>query len=213
MIDFIIIYDHLDDVLGTYFESCKLMLEDFLSSLPFTRTTEFLNGHLTTQMSVDHKIATLGDVNFIFVAYSHGSSDGQALLCRNEAYVLKNVNTNAFFKSIVYTNACYAGRELGPDLEAHGCQAFIGNKEPVEALLGKYRGESIKIDNYGLILFLGTSKTIHECFLATKLYYNTIIDRLSDIDFDIGSAAVLTYNRDALVFYGNKDLRKEDLFN
>jgi hypothetical protein len=208
MIKVIVVYDNKDPVLGTYFEGCKKYL---LSALEYQR--EFVNNKPHTISSLHCNKNYIGSLissyesnPFIFVAYSHGNE--KALRCGGNSYVEKNVNTHKFKNSLFYAMACSTGKELGEDLIKKKCLAFIGYKNEISGFLGDSKKNiSINCDNVGIITFLSNDITIFEAFEKMKKYYTQQIDRLYEFK-DMLFAGDLVENRESLVFFGEKNLKK-----
>lgn len=212
MTKFIIAYDNQDPLLGDYFTLCKNNLVAFLSGKSIVDIVEIQAQHCT-QLFIELKINEIKDSKeFCFVAYSHGSRN--AVICTGEAYVKANENTHLFNNSLFYSNACLCGRELKVDLIQNGCKAFIGSKDEIKVLLLD-PNLSAKLDNYALMVFIETDKTIHEAYNSMLNHYDYEIDKLNELEkgLGFGKAAYLIEARDSLVFDGDKNLKFRPLVN
>lgn len=212
MINILIAYDNQNHNLGRYFEDCKSDLINFLDE----------HGELVNSISeipsircnvayIDLVIPKINQVPFIFVAYTHGISDG--LRCNGDSFV-STENTHHFENSLFYTTACLSGRILAPDLINKGCKAFIGFKEESEVFENNlYRQLFIECDNYALKKLISTNATIGESYDSTKRFYSSKIDKLIELGEDPLYIAALVANKEALICIGDKNLKKEDIFS
>jgi len=206
MINLIVACDNKDAKLGKYFQDSKKYL------LPFLRKQYKL--HRISSVNCNKGYINLSMLKykpnpFVFIAYSHGNE--KALRCRSNSYVEKGVNTHNFAKSLFYTTACLTGKELGNDLIKNGCWAFIGyDSETIAFLEDSKKKISINCDNVGIMVFLTEDITIFDAFNKMKNYYTQQIDKALEFE-DILFVANLVKMREALVFFGNKKLRKKDL--
>lgn len=206
MTKFIITYDDRDPKLGSYFALCKENLVSFLSEKGISEIVEISTQHCT-QLFIELKVNEVkNDDVFYFVAYSHGNNN--SLVSDKNPYVKVGVNTHLFKNSVFYTNACLCGRELKSDLILNGTKTFIGYKEETNVLLQDAH-LSAKLDNYALLLFIESDRTIHEAYISMLDYYDHEIDKLNDLEKGLGygKAAYLTDARDALVFDGDKNYK------
>lgn len=201
----IIAYDEKDTKLGDYFLACKGNVEDILREQNIT--PKLVPAKLCNMTYVDEIALPKNAEAFIFVAYSHGTEDGKNLVVDSEKYVAAGGNTQKFKNALFYTNACAVGAILGKDLIANGCQAFIGYSESIR-VLEFYKPISMNCDNYALIYFLSLDATIYEAFLSMEKYYEEKVDEF--LYRDPLSASILEDAKNSLVFYGNKELKKQD---
>lgn len=212
MINIIVAYDNEDVKLGTYFENCKNQLLSILEehhALVNNKPHEVSTRHCNN-VYIDLLLPKYNAYPFIFIAYSHGNE--KALCCRDNNYVEKDANTHNFTNSLFYTTACSVGKELGEHLISKGCLAFIGYKNSINVYRQDIKNRiSMNCDNAGIITFLLDDITIFEAYERMKNFYTQQIDKLYEVK-DMLFAADLVETLDALVFFGNRDLRKEDLF-
>lgn len=211
MINVAIAFDDKDENLGNYFLNCKDDISGFFNDQKhlLKETPIFFPSEKCDQTNIDVEIAKINVAPFIFIAYSHGNEN--SLRCNGNSYVKKGINTNNFSKSLFYTNSCLSGKHLGKELVDNGCFAFIGYVEEIEAPLDKgYEAISINCDNSGIKTFLSDDIPISKAFTRMRNYYTKNIDKYRDIDPFF--AAMLVKNRESLVFHGNNELKKEDLF-
>lgn len=205
MINFFITCDDLDPILGGYFSRCREGFMGFLEESEIHREVIQLSGRGCTDVNVDSQLQQLEAFKFIFIAYSHGSDS--ELVANRIAYVKSGHNSSKFTNALFYTNACSSGKNLGKKLVAEGCSAFIGYAEEINVSI-TYRQAFINCDNSGLFFFFGEDVSIFEAFEKMKNYFTHQADKLPPFD-----RAELIYARDALVFYGNRDLKITDLAN
>jgi hypothetical protein len=212
MINIIVAFDNTDIILGTYFENCKKQLLFNLGKMnnPVIYNICEIPSNNCNNSYIDSLLIKNIPNPFIFITYSHG--DEQALYCRRNKYVEKNINTHMFLNSLFYTTACSAGKELGGDLIDKGCSVFMGYKKEKFIFPEKVKQNiSILCDNAGIIEFLSNDITVFEAFKKMEDIYTQQIDSLYDVD-DMVFAAHLLDAREALVFLGNPNLRIGDLF-
>ena len=199
MIELCISYDEKDVKIGEYCKYCKEKLNDYLSTNPDIVVHNFNSGisnHVYISTFLPSK-----SCNFIFVAYSHGSTT--QLLCKGSVYI-DEYNANLFKKSMVYAMACSAGAELGKTLIHNGCKVFIGFNKEVHSVEG-YEKVSERCENWGIMSFLLSPEpiTIGEAFKSMKNEFTNQIDRLGMFE-----ASWLVGNRDALVLLGDKNITR-----
>jgi len=212
MINIIAAYDDTDTQLGTYFEDCKKQLLSTLNKLnnPVIYDISEIPSNNCNNKDIDSLLIKYTPNPFIFIAYSHGNE--QALYCRGNNYVEKNINTYIFLNSLFYTTACSVGKELGDDLIDKGCSVFIGYKKEKIIFPEKIKQEiSTLCDNAGIIEFLSNDITIYEAFKKMEDIYTQQIDNLINAD-DMLFAANLVDARESLVFFGKHNLKKGDFF-
>jgi hypothetical protein len=211
MINFIVAYDNQDVNLGTYFEDCKNQLLDVAQGSGLINGTvrEILTNHCN-DVAFGMIMPTYRPNPFVFVAYSHGNE--KALCCQNNNYIEKDVNAHYFENSLFYTTACSVGKELGLHLIDKGCLAFVGYKSEIYVYKQDEKKQiSRNCDNAGIIAFLSENITILEAYTKMKNYYTQEIDRLTNLK-DMLFAGELVVARDSLIYFGNGNLKKEDLF-
>jgi len=211
MIEIVVAYDERDKKLGDYFESCKNDLIATIEQLGGIKNTiSEIPAKKCNRAYIDIALKHLKEISFLIIAYMHGTES--QLIANNGAFVQVG-DDNSFFKySLFYTNSCLCGKLLGPDLITHQCHTFIGFDEEISALLGDNKDISIKCDNFGITAFLTQDITVFEAYDQMRTNYSQEITKMLSLG-DILSAGVLVNAREALVFLGNKDLKKEGLFN
>ena len=211
MINITIAFDEKDTKLGKYFEDCKNQLINVLIE-NYTSTDYTLNeipSMRCNNVYIDTLISDIKPNPFIFIAYSHG--DEKALYCNSNYYIKCDVNTHYFANTIFYTTACLAGKELGENLIANGCLAFVGYNNVTYVFMENSKKEiSRNCDNIGIISFLSEDITIFEAFKKMKNYYEQQIDKYNLLKDPI-FAGNLVEAREALVFIGNRNIKKEDI--
>ncbi len=192
MIDTIIAVDENDNVLGDFFYSCYLDLNDCF-------VANGINANLIKSNSLNDLSISLRIENktrFIFIAYTHG---GQSELTANGSYqyISNTINIDKFKNSFFYTCSCYTGKELGRHLIDNGCLGFVGynNKFTVWDF---YRSPFVECANYGLKLFVEGFRT-DDLYTKMKDKYTEHIDNYNN---DMFGAAMLVANRNALVKIG-----------
>ena len=209
MINLFLAYDDNDQELGDYFEESydNLLSETSNNTLVITNT---LRGLDCSEANVNVHTERYKPNSFIFVAFSHGNEE--LLRTGNEIFISVN-NCHFFSKSLFYTSACECAVTLGPQLMAKGCLAFVGYNGPVDVWEGYYE-VFIECENYAIIEFMNSNKTIGVSFSEMKDKYNEAID-----DLVLGNtedkivASLLVDNRDKLTLLGNADLVVKDFDN
>lgn len=213
MINVLAAFDESDIKLGEYFKACK---NDLLTIIK----KELENGQNFTTLEISSKnchsayfdiiLSRYKEIPFLIVAYSHGNE--KCLTVNGVAYISAG-NDNSFFqKSFFYTNSCLSGKILGPDLIEQNCKVFIGYEEIVVAFKDERQDISIKCDNIGISMFLTGEITAYEAYLKMKDYYTQSANKLLKFN-DILASGLLINAREALVFYGDKNCKKEDLMD
>lgn len=204
-----IAYDNLDEKLGTYFEECANYCRDYFEEYIQIEPV-LISGHQLNQVNIDIRLLERGHEYFIFAAYSHGLED--SLISNNVPYLQSKENTHLFSGGLIYTNACLAAQELGPNLIENGAYAFVGYKDTINVLQHNEQVKKIcqTADNYALILFLkglpiGQAVEKARRFLTNKIL-NFNAHRISPFD-----VAQLIEIRDAMEIIGNRELVIGDL--
>jgi hypothetical protein len=193
MTNTILAFDELDNVLGSFFQSCKENLDLFFTEIAIQPT--FLNSNKLNDLAIG--FVTKDISSFVFGAYSHGGND--CLLKSASIPYVSKTNSFNFKKSFFYTFSCSSGRELGANLIDNGCYCYIGYKDII-AIWSTYPKPFVECANYGLIQFFNGEES-HSIINQMKNKYNEEIDDVYQQDFLI--ASILMENRDALVLYGN----------
>lgn len=211
MINIVIAFDNQNTVLGKYFEDSQMDIRMVLDEQPHLLISyTFLPTDHCNEVYLDETIPQLNSLPFIFIAYTHGTDNG--LRCNGSSFISKH-NCAHFKNSLFYSTACLIGKELGPELIKRGCKTFIGFKEESEVFENAaFREIFLECDNYALKLFMISNSTIGQSFDAMKKYYTDKIDRLMELGEDPVFISSLTANREALVFIGDENLKKEDLY-
>ncbi len=213
MINIFIAFDCDDIKLGPYFHNCMKDLssvlltekDNGLKCLIMELPTRYCNwAHL------DIKYSKYKDRPFIIVAYTHGNED--ALTVGGTSFIKADEDNSFFNNSFFYTNSCLSGKRLGPNLIEQKCKTFIGYDQEIVAFKNELQQESLKCDNIGINLFLTSDYTAYEAFIGMKDYYTQKANSL-DLFRDILSASLLINAREALVFHGDKNLKKSDLMD
>jgi len=207
MINIFVTYDEKDSDIGYYCEACKSDLEQFLNEQENIQVV-YISSDKCNHAYISLILENRSYERFIFVAYSHGNSNGESLLCNRKAY-LDTYNAHLFADSMVYAMACSAGEKLGKELIRRGCKIFVGFDKEVR-VLEAYKDLFKRCDNWALTLFLGKDISITDAVESMKLEFTKQIDYLEEIHNDYISASWLTENRDSLVLYGNKNLTRND---
>lgn len=206
MVNFNIAFDNEDLKLGSYFVKSKEDLAEFLLDNHGNYSIHEIQSAICNEVYIDMRMLAINASSFVFVAYSHGNE--HSLIARESPYVDLSKNSHLFVNSFFYSTACSTGKKLGEDLVNKGCKAFIGYNRDVEVFLNDYQKTSINCDNQGIKMFvLGNS--LGKSFDSMKDFYNQQIDRLTQFG-DPLSASFLVASREALVFFGDKDLTIED---
>lgn len=155
---------------------------------------------------VNEMLSSLNNKNFIFIAYSHGSSEALLYNNQKDAYVAKEKNTYLFKGSLFYTWSCLCGQELGLDLVANGCHTFLGYDDDIWAGTGE-TDHFVECANYGLKKLIGGS-TVKEAYNEVEEEYTKRIDHFDEVG-DYMIASFFRRNRDALVLYGDGNITLE----
>jgi hypothetical protein len=206
VVSFDVAFDNEEVKLGLYFTNSKEDLEKFLADNHSDYSMHEIRSALCNEVYIEERISQINSSNFVFVAYSHGNED--SLIVKQDSYVDLNKNSQLFVNSFFYSTACATGKKLGEDLIAKGCKAFIGYNQDIRVFLNEYQNIFINCDNQGIKMFI-LGMSIGEAFESMKNYYTQHIDRLNQLGDPI-AASFLVASREALVFFGNRDLVIED---
>ena len=212
MIRVLIASDDNDVELGEYFRACK---QDLLSVV----SAEIDSGKLLTVEDIPSincnvvylnvKYTTFKKIPFLWVSFSHGNES--SIRFNGSVFVSAGDDNSLFEDTLFYTNSCLSGKFLGPDLINQNCRTFIGYDQSVIAFKNENQKISLKCDTVGLILFLTEDVTAYDAFEHTKQYYTQQAEILLKYG-DILSSGLLINAREDLVFHGDKNLKKEELF-
>ena len=118
----VLAFDDLDTTLGAYFADCAAEIR---ALLPTTIALTEANNSRLNLVNVDFLLQKNNPNNFLFIAYSHGTSN--SLNAQRTYYVSSDHNLEQFQNSFVYTIACSAGEKLGVDLITSGGFLFMGS--------------------------------------------------------------------------------------
>lgn len=204
MINTLLVFDENDKTLGTFFELCREDLNEYFITNEISTTIIDKNSlfDITVRIGIDN----FNNRSFVFAAFTHG--DNENLLQNGiTSYVTIANNLNIFENSFVYAYACKAGRILGEKLVNAGSKCFIGYNKSIH-IWSTYMLPFVNTATYGLKLFY-EGNNMQDVYLGIKEQYNEEIDILYNSDFVI--ASILMENRDALVIYGDMDI-KNDFF-
>ena len=78
-------------------------------------------------------------------------------------------------------------------------------------MLNDYQDLSIKCDNFGITAFLTQDITAFEAYERMRSNYSQEINKML-VSRNVLRAGLLINAREALVFHGDKNLKKEELF-
>lgn len=211
MINIVIAFDNQNAILGQYFEECKKDITDLLDEQNhLVKSCSLVPSSRCNVAYIDLVIPNLNSNPFIFIAYAHGVDN--ELRCNGSPFVTMD-NCHHFVNSLFYSTACLIGEKLAPELINNGCKVFIGFKEESEVFENTlFRQTFIECDNYALKMFMTTDNSIGQSFNAMKDHYTNKIDRSVEFGEDPLFIGSLTANREALVCFGDKNLKKEDFF-
>ncbi|GHB83091.1 hypothetical protein [Persicitalea jodogahamensis] len=210
MIEILTAYDEEDPELGVYFNACK---KDIVASINLQ--TAIHNIFSITEIPsrncrlayFDIVLGKLKNIPFIIIAYTHGNET--SLIANGSGFITVNSTNSSFNDSFFYTNSCLSGKVLGPELIKQNCKVFIGYDSTITAFKNENSNISLKCDNIGMLLFLTSDITAYDAYVAMIQLYTQEYDKLL-ANGDPLSAALLIQNREALVFHGEKELKKED---
>ncbi len=206
MINVIVAYDHLDLVLGQYFNNAYLNIHHEISLNPLINMHSFDSDtcHLD---NISGQIATFNESPFIFIALSHGKED--SLIIKNGSYEYVSIDTAYFFaSSLFYSISCDSGKILGKKLIEQNCSAFIGYTHKIE-LFSALENVYMDCENYAIKQFLQTDQDIYTCFEEMILFYKNAEKKLKKQGLVFASIQ-LGSNRRSLSFEGNKNLVQSD---
>jgi hypothetical protein len=211
MINFVIVFDNQNPILGKYFEECKKDIVTLLDEQShLVNSCHKAASNQCNVAYIDIVVPQINDNPFVFIAYTHGTDD--ALICNGNAFVSID-SCCCFCNSLFYSNACLIGKKLALELISIGCKTFIGYREESKVFFADetYKKICMDADNLALKLFLTEDgMSIGESVESVRKFYTTKLEYYLDIDPIF--AGILTANRDALVCLGDKNLKKEDLF-
>lgn len=203
--------DDGDVKLGQYFQACR---EDIVA----VANVEIESGKPLVVESIPNincnnaylniKYEALKDVPFVWVSFSHGNEN--SIKFNGVALVSAGDDNSLFANTFFYTNSCLSGKLLGPDLISQECRVFIGYDKSIVAFKNENQDISLKCDTIGITSFLTSDITAYRSFQEIRQYYTQQANKLLDFG-DPLSSALLINAREALVFHGDKEVKKEDL--
>lgn len=204
MINTVVAYDNNDSILGNYFHSSFLYIDDLKNHSNTSITGIDSSGCL--ELNINQIIPTFNEQNFVFVGFSHGSDDGKCLTCEDD-YISEN-NSSLFKNSFFYSTACHIGKDLGNILSDNGCKCFIGYTTEAKAPnSGAYVDLFIECEAHALKNFFLTTKSIALLFEEMKLFI--------DIKFlevakgpDVIEAMALLDNKNSMVLICKNEIHK-----
>jgi hypothetical protein len=204
--------DDGDVQLGRYFQNCR---EDIIA----VTNAEIESGQPLMVESIPNincnnaylniKYEDLKEVPFVWVSFSHGNEN--SIKFNGMALVSVGDDNSLFKNTFFYTNSCLSGKSLGPDLISQKCRVFIGYDKSIIAFKNENQDISLKCDTIGIISFLTSDLSAYGSFLEIRQFYTQQANRLLDFG-DPLSSALLINAREALVFHGDKEVKKENLF-
>ncbi len=212
MIRVLIASDDSDTKLGEYFKACK---EDLIAVINAEieaqkpLEVEDIPSRNSNNAYLNIKYVDFKEIPFLWASFSHGNEN--SVKFNGTALISTGDDNSLFANTLFYTNSCLSGKFLGPDLISQNCRTFIGYDQSIVAFKNDYREISLKCDTIGIISFLTSDITAIVAFKQIIQYYTQQANRLLDLE-DPLSAALLINAREALVFHGDENLKKEDLF-
>lgn len=198
MLKTIVIYDDRDPEIGLFFEWCFKKTSEILDE----NKMDTISSRQLSDLTLAVKLPQYNNSPFLFITFTHGS-ETEILKEGNIPFLSTTINVELMKNSFSYCFACYAGKTLGPAVIAHGGLCFVGYKNEIYTHTGYFPEFSTCLLK-GLQSFL-MGKDIRASIEEMKEAYNRQIDSLYEKDYLV--ASLLLENRDALVVYGNKDLK------
>ena len=196
--------------MGVYFNACK---NDIITSINLQTAIHNIFSIIEIPSRncrsayFDIVLSEFKNIPFIIIAYTHGNEN--SLVANGSRFITVDNDTSFFNNSFFYTNSCLSGKVLGPELIKQNCKVFIGYDSTITAFKNENSNISLKCDNIGILLFLTSDITAYDAYFAMIKLYTQEYDKLL-ANGDPLSAGLLIQNREALVFYGEKELKKED---
>ncbi|MDO7851373.1 hypothetical protein [Hymenobacter convexus] len=210
MVNIIIAVDEQDADLGSYFQMCAADISFELQSDAHSQTYTYniIRTDGLTQENIIKAISLVQDKNYIFIAYAHGNENCLGVQGA-DIFVDLDAGVGHFCKSIFYTFSCKTGINLGPGLIDAGCHVFWGYIKNAE-IVRPFESLFLECANHGFKRLL-IGDTVQEAFDYMIKKYNEYISAIYTRNLMAGQA--LMNNRDALRFFGNKDLRLADILD
>lgn len=207
MIKILTICDDRDKDVGDYFVHSLLYLYYGVDDQEDNITiSEILSNNCTLDL-VENKLNELNSDLFIFVPFTHGNDSSQS--CNGINYANLE-NAKLYNNSLFYTSACLSGLILGHELVRSGGEAFLGYSNEI-LIYFDYQDVFIECENYGLIQFMKNGISVNDIISVMYEKYTLESDKLLEGGTEgIMISAQLIRNRDALVYFGNCELVKED---
>lgn len=207
MINLLVACDTDDFHLGDYFTKSHEMLIKNISN-PNIISKSIVGDNCVSE-NINRSIVSLESRQFVFVAFSHGSEDDLNIYGR--PYI--NIeNCHNFKGALFYTAACYCATNLGRELVNNGCNAFIGYRDKVH-IHPEYYDEFIECENYGILEFINTDKSLNDVYNEMHKKYEDVIERLSGGNIkDTLIASTLLENQEQLEILGNIHIKSTDFY-
>ena len=202
MTNIIVACDNEDSKLGSFFNACAADLAAFFNDEEYVLETIPSSTLNSTYLQI--VIEKISAPSFIICPYSHGESN--ALLCRGEKYIEKDINMHLFSGALFYSFSCLASLELGTSLVDNGCRAFVGYKNEA-SIWTTYQGVFVECANYAMKMF-SEGLSLSSAFDKMIEKHNQEIDKMYAMDFFI--ASIIADNRDGLVLLGDRGVTIED---
>jgi len=208
MINSIIVSDSNDEILGQFYEKCKLKSEHILKQSKKGIKTNIIPSNAAFDIVLPMQLPNINKDRFIFISYTHGSKT-ELLQSGSIPFISSSDNENQLKNAFAYCFACEAGNILGKGLCENGTLAFIGYNTNVTVQI--YFGaldSFIECATSGLAALV-SGMSFKDVYLSMKEKYNDCIDEF--YKKDLLTASLFMDNRDALVLHGNGGLTIDDL--
>jgi hypothetical protein len=211
----LIFCDDEDDALGDYFKQCAEYINLFFSNT-FSHTPKLIQSSVELNKAVFEKevgFASTKTTQPIVIAYSHGSAE--SLLCGRIPYLHAEYNPDSTKDCFVYTNACFAAKQLGGVLVQYGAIVFVGFDTNNKVLPQKEANTILSIcDNIFVKLFTN-GLTVVECIKKTKEQLYQEIDNIYcnnqySCNMQIDIAAILEEMAASLTHHGKSSATIND---
>lgn len=161
---------------------------------------------------IDLQLNAYQNQPLLMIAYSHGLE--HSLRCKNAGYISSH-NIHLLFNALFYTNACLVATVLGKEFDAKQ-GAFIGFSKKVRAFHNdiSLMKVSVDCDNCGLkYLFCHPKASVGDTYRKMKAFYNQVIDKYTDLSYNIVTIQTLRRTMNSLKIYGNVNLNLQDYIN
>ena len=207
MINTILTYDHLDNDLGSFFESCALKTKGSTNS-DFNILE--INSQQLNELAFQFHTESVNKQSFLFISYTHGSETG---LLKNgiTPFISETINTRCLKNSFAYCFACHSGKILGSTLIKNGAIAFVGynDKVTIQKFFDAFNS-FVDCATSGIIYFI-SGMGLNESVAKMKEKYTDCIDRFYLKDMII--ASFFMENRDAIVVLGDDKILIQQFHN